>query len=108
MTNKELRLKVLRRDNYTCHECGDRLSSSDLQVDHIKQRGRDGGLDGLQNLRAMCKVCHTIMHSVERSTAYMLGSVMDEVFGSKPDKDPRTMVRKKLGNRYYLLELKDQ
>jgi 5-methylcytosine-specific restriction endonuclease McrA len=75
--NPQLRLRILRRDNYACQSC--HRPNVTLQVDHIIPRSK-GGLDSLQNLRTLCETCHTIHHSVEMSTAYMLRSVMDEGF----------------------------
>ena len=82
----KLRLQILKRDNYTCRSCHRQLSPIELQVDHIILRSK-GGQPSLQNLRTLCKTCHTINHSVDMSTFYMLGSVMDEVLGPNQRND---------------------
>jgi RNA-directed DNA polymerase len=51
----ELRLAALARDNYRCMRCG---STANLHVHHIQPK-REGGSDGLDNLRTLCWDCHT-------------------------------------------------
>lgn len=80
MTNPELRLRVLKRDNYTCQIC--HRNDVKLQVHHIVP-GSKGGLDGLQNLRAICSNCHNIEHQydgIERGTLRMVWNQFDRVF----------------------------
>lgn len=69
---------VLRRDNYTCAQCGDhipdtpeisaaRRTGGDLwgmvgnhmTVDHIKPKSQ-GGTYSFKNLRAMCYICNNM------------------------------------------------
>ncbi len=70
---QEQRFKALRRDNYTCQDCGDKYSTTykglsgieiedemdgKLEVDHIKPVSIGGdGLD-LDNLQTLCIKCH--------------------------------------------------
>jgi hypothetical protein len=61
------RIRVLKRDNFTCKQCG---SKENVQVHHIieRQRGRiwgmagigtfDNGTDEESNLITLCKKCH--------------------------------------------------
>jgi 5-methylcytosine-specific restriction endonuclease McrA len=49
---------VLARDNWRCQECG---SMKDLQVHHVKRRGRLGG-DVAHNLITLCVICHRNLH----------------------------------------------
>jgi 5-methylcytosine-specific restriction endonuclease McrA len=57
---KQLRLKILARDGYTCVRCKLTLASKDLQVDHIvpmsthPQFALEPG-----NLQTLCRRCHT-------------------------------------------------
>ena len=52
-TWKEQRLRVLKRDSYTCAYCGQEAN----QVDHIIPRV-NGGTHDLDNLVACCKSCN--------------------------------------------------
>ena len=47
-----LRLACLRRDHFRCVVCG----GAAVVADHIASR-RDGGPDGLANLRSLCRAC---------------------------------------------------
>lgn len=53
--NPDLRFRILQRDNESCTECG--KSNLPLEVHHIIPVS-EGGLDSLQNLRALCRSCH--------------------------------------------------
>ena len=53
-----LRDQVLKRDGWRCQLCG---TSNNLEVHHIKSRGRLGD-DRLQNLIALCATCHATFH----------------------------------------------
>jgi len=50
---KKLRLRILARDAYTCHYCGDTAN----EVDHIVPLKR-GGSDDTDNLVACCRSCN--------------------------------------------------
>jgi 5-methylcytosine-specific restriction protein A len=64
---------ILRRDNYSCKECGDfhglinehgiRLPTTDgeIEIHHIRQV-QYGGDDSPGNLVALCKKCHLKIH----------------------------------------------
>ncbi|WP_425585929.1 HNH endonuclease [Streptomyces thioluteus] len=60
-----LRLRILRRDSYTCYRCG---SSSASEVDHIVPVAF-GGTDDPQNLSAICRTCHREKTNTERAAA---------------------------------------
>jgi 5-methylcytosine-specific restriction endonuclease McrA len=53
-----LRIRVLERDRWKCQRCG---SSIDLQVHHLRYRGRLGP-DTLDNLISLCANCHAEEH----------------------------------------------
>lgn len=53
-----LRNEVLKRDGWRCQDCG---VMKDLQVHHIRPRGRLGG-DVMQNLITLCASCHGKRH----------------------------------------------
>ena len=50
---KKLRLKVLRRDAYTCFYCGDVAN----EVDHVIAKVK-GGEDSMDNCVAACRRCN--------------------------------------------------
>lgn len=60
MCNKQQRLRILERDNYTCVWCGVGMVYNDkplvLQIDHI-DGNRKNNLD--DNLRTLCPNCHS-------------------------------------------------
>lgn len=58
---KQLRLAVLKRDNYTCYMCGNYAD----QADHVypKMKALAAGwpielIDSMENLRAACRRCN--------------------------------------------------
>jgi 5-methylcytosine-specific restriction protein A len=55
---KNLRKKILTRDNWQCQKCG-RICQDrwEAQVDHIVAK-RDGGSDSEENLETLCLTCH--------------------------------------------------
>ena len=54
---KQLQLKILERDNYTCQVCSQ--YSGNLQVDHIKSWKNHPELRfDLDNCRTLCMACH--------------------------------------------------
>jgi 5-methylcytosine-specific restriction endonuclease McrA len=54
----QLRTRTLQRDGWKCQCCG---SSINLQVHHLKFRGRLGS-DVLDNLITLCVDCHSKEH----------------------------------------------
>lgn len=55
---KELRNKVIIRDNYTCQSCGKYMPDEvGLQVDHIVPVSK-GGKTVLSNLQVLCSKCN--------------------------------------------------
>jgi len=52
--NSAKRLRVYRRDNFKCVECG---TTEDLSIDHVVPKSL-GGLDAESNLRTMCLPCN--------------------------------------------------
>jgi hypothetical protein len=53
----KLRLKILKRDNYTCQMCGAKAPEVQIHVDHAIPLSR-GGLTEEKNLRTLCKDCN--------------------------------------------------
>lgn len=51
------RRNVLKRDNYTCQYCGERMDKSDLTLDHVVPRSR-GGQHSWENLVTACAPCN--------------------------------------------------
>lgn len=55
-----LKKRALKRDNYTCQECG---STECLEVHHIKTRKNYPELaHNLDNLKTLCRTCHLKAH----------------------------------------------
>lgn len=50
---KKIRVRVLRRDGYTCYYCGAEADT----VDHLVPRAK-GGTDDMDNLVAACRSCN--------------------------------------------------
>jgi 5-methylcytosine-specific restriction endonuclease McrA len=55
-----LRTAVLKRDNYTCQDCGHRWFQG-MHVHHRVFR-RNGGEDAKSNLVTLCRPCHVKRH----------------------------------------------
>lgn len=58
---KELRKKVLERDNFCCKLCFQNSQTKKMQVHHIVPLS-DGGDDTISNLIVLCSRCHTDVH----------------------------------------------
>jgi len=56
--NKELKLKIKKRDNHTCQECGIKENQSvrKLDIHHIDYNKRNNKFN---NLITLCRSCHT-------------------------------------------------
>ena len=53
------RLQILERDDYQCARCG---SAASLEVDHIVERHKGGGVYSAENCRVLCATCHIARH----------------------------------------------
>lgn len=56
------KLKVLKRDRYTCKNCGESPAINpniELEIDHINPFSL-GGTDNIENLQVLCKSCNRI------------------------------------------------
>ena len=51
------KIRVARRDNYTCQECGKHLLETDLEFDHIIPHSL-GGTSDERNIRLLCFECN--------------------------------------------------
>lgn len=56
---KDLRIKVLKRDDYQCYFCQIRANKY-MIIDHISGDAQD---NRLKNLRVLCPLCDTIRHA---------------------------------------------
>ena len=56
---KNIRKKVLERDNKRCQICG--FAGRSLHIHHRKDR-RNGGVDEMDNLTSLCNRCHRLEH----------------------------------------------
>jgi len=54
----ELRLKVMKRDRYTCAYCGTNGATAELHIDHIVPVAR-GGSNHPGNLTVSCRACNS-------------------------------------------------
>ena len=62
LMTRELRQKIMRRDNYTCQMCGKYMPDEvGLQVDHIVPISK-GGRTVASNLRVLCSKCNGSKH----------------------------------------------
>lgn len=55
---KDLKAAALKRDNYTCQDCG----SKEHLIVHHKLPREDGGADHESNLKTLCQPCHYQAH----------------------------------------------
>jgi len=51
------KIRVVRRDNYTCHQCGKHLRDDEVEFDHIIPVAKGGSSDE-HNLRLTCFECN--------------------------------------------------
>ena len=58
---KDLLKKFVR---HTCEQCKKVFDSKELTIHHINRK-IIGGIDGLRNLKVICKSCHKLYHSGE-------------------------------------------
>jgi 5-methylcytosine-specific restriction endonuclease McrA len=58
---QRVRQVVLRRDNWTCQECGEQVPRSELDVHHLLPR-HAGGRDDASNCTTLCDGCHANHH----------------------------------------------
>lgn len=64
----EIRATILKRDNYTCQECG--ATNIKLAIHHIIPHGK-GGSDTLDNLISVCLSCHRqIDYALQQTKVY--------------------------------------
>jgi 5-methylcytosine-specific restriction endonuclease McrA len=59
--HKKTKLKVLKRDKYTCQCCKNENGFQKLEVHHIRLKSR-GGSHHARNLITICNTCHSILH----------------------------------------------
>jgi len=82
---KEKRLRILKRDNYSCNKCG---SNSNLQVHHeLYERGKMAWQIDDKYLITVCKPCHEEIHSKRHiSTFYKQNKKAKQKKINKPSK----------------------
>jgi 5-methylcytosine-specific restriction endonuclease McrA len=54
---RDIMLKVVRRDNYTCQVCAGRVLDNEIEIDHIIPHAK-GGPTTPENLRLLCRGCN--------------------------------------------------
>ena len=73
---KKQRIRVLKRDSYTCAYCGDAAN----EVDHVVARVK-GGSDDLDNLVAACRRCNIRKKDADVSV-FLAGNSTPPVFAA--------------------------
>lgn len=73
-----LRKELFERDKWTCHYCGDRVSSDNATLDHLVPISK-GGSDSPENLVTCCLVCNSIKagKTYEEAAPVLLASVRE-------------------------------
>lgn len=89
----KLRLKVLKRDNFTCKSCGKspalypelEINVVKLEVDHFKPFSK-GGTDELENLQTLCILCNrgkgddeSLNNTIENKIEILLNKINPEI-----------------------------
>lgn len=88
-----LRLRVFKRDNFTCVRCDKGFPSYKLNAHHMIPRD-EGGTDALTNLISLCDPCHDFVEiNGFTNKAQIMGSY-DEETPEKPEKQPALSTRK--------------
>ena len=64
LTNKEKRIEILKRDNYSCFYCLRELQRDDFYLDHIIPKTQ-GGHNYKSNLVSSCKTCNTKKNNID-------------------------------------------
>jgi HNH endonuclease len=54
---RDIMLKVVRRDNYTCQECAKRVPDDEVEFDHVIPHAKGGPLT-VENIRLLCRECN--------------------------------------------------
>ena len=71
MVDRSLAIKVYRRDNWKCRNCGWR---ENLTPHHVKHKSQ-GGKDSLDNLLTLCWECHRLYHE-KRLKIYVISVII--------------------------------
>lgn len=61
-----LRLRVFKRDKFTCQHCGNK--SKTLNVHHIEYKKSEPWESEMGDLLTLCEDCHLIFHNLEKFT----------------------------------------
>ena len=77
---KEVRLRVLARDGYTCAYCGQEAD----QVDHVQSRVSGGSLFDQDNLVAACRRCNQLKGAKGANTLFFRSGSTPPVFSGFP------------------------
>jgi HNH endonuclease len=77
-TNPEKRKEIFERDKYTCHYCGEKVTSENSTLDHIVPQYK-GGKHTKENLTTSCLVCNSIKSgkTYEEAAPFLLKSVQE-------------------------------
>jgi hypothetical protein len=62
------KIRVVRRDNYTCQGCGKHLLDDEVEFDHIIPQSK-GGSSEEHNIRLTCFKCTSVIETSQTSTS---------------------------------------
>ena len=97
--NKNLRMKIFHKYDEHCAYCGNTITYSQMQVDHIKPKYL-GGKDNIENLRPSCRACNFYKQTLD-----------EEKFRQRIKDIPKQLNRLfifRLALKYGIVELKDK
>ena len=77
-TDPEKRLQIFEEDRWTCHYCGEKVSSDNASLDHIIPVCL-GGSNERENLKTACLMCNSIKSgkTYEQAAPYLLKSTRE-------------------------------
>lgn len=77
-TDPERRLELFERDHWTCQYCGDKVTETNVTLDHFVPQCKGGG-HTKTNLRTSCLVCNSIKSgkTFDEAAPLILKSIQD-------------------------------
>jgi len=74
----EKRKEIFERDKYTCHYCGEKVTSENATLDHLTPQ-HAGGKHTKENLKTSCLTCNSIKSgkTYEEAAPFLLKSIQE-------------------------------